>query len=335
MCGTRLRPDRLHPALQRVEKSCARYTGILNKLCYHSPMQIHTLDLHFSGVPNTIAAYLVVGERGIALVETGAMSTLPACLAALDQLGYQPADIQHVLATHIHFDHAGAAGWWAAQGAHVYVHHVGAPHLIDPSRLLASARKVYGDALDTMWGDMLPINPDQLTPLYDGDQVTIGDLHFTAWDTPGHARHHHALLIDDVAFSGDVAGVRLPNSRFIALAGAPPQFDPVAYDASITRLAQANLRRLYLTHFGPVDDVADHLARYREIVWGAAEFVRAHLRNGATAVEIADRYITFMRERAVRDGIDEAVWSKHSVANPPAISAEGVQLYWNRHASNR
>lgn len=317
-------------ASRRAARIYARYSGIRSNFCYDCPMQIHTLDLHFSNVPGTIASFLVVSDHGLALVETGAMATLPRSLDALADLGYRPADIRHVLVTHIHFDHAGAAGWWAAQGAQIYVHHVGAPHLIDPSRLVASARKVYGTALDTLWGELLPIPAAQVTPLYDNDVVAVGDLRFRAWDTPGHARHHHALSIGDVVFAGDVAGVRLRDSRFIALAGAPPQFDPFAYDASLARLEAANPRRLYLTHFGAVDDVADHLGRYRQVIWGSAELVRAQLRNGADAEAITAHYIAYSRERAARDGVDEALWACYETANPFAMSADGVKLYWER-----
>ena len=115
-------------------------------------MKVFVLDLDFQHTPRTMAAYLIVGNAGPVLVETGPGSTLPMLHARLSEHGYEPKDIQHVLVTHIHLDHSGAAGWWANQGAAVYVHHVGAPHLIDPARLLRSAGRIYGEAMDHLWG---------------------------------------------------------------------------------------------------------------------------------------------------------------------------------------
>lgn len=293
-------------------------------------MRIHTIDLHYADLPHAIACFLVEGEHGLALIETGPGSTLPACLDGLRALGIDPAEIRHVIVTHIHFDHAGAAGWWATQGAHIYVHRVGAPHLIDPSRLLASARQVYGESLERQWGAMLPVPAEQLTALDDGDVVSVGDLRFTAWDTPGHARHHHCLALEDVVFTGDIAGCRLPGERFISPTAAPPQFDPDAYVASIERVAAARPRALYLTHFGLVEDPADHLARYREIVLGSAELVRAHLRNGADRETLAARFDAYNRDRAERDGVTPAVWAQYNTANPFAMSADGIALYWSK-----
>ena len=115
-------------------------------------MRIHTLDLHFQDTPNTIASYLVVGPEGLALVETGPGSTLDNLIKCLAELDIKPADIGQVLVSHIHLDHAGSAGWWAQQGAQVYVHHVGAPHLVDPAKLLASAKGMtaIGTSAETM-----------------------------------------------------------------------------------------------------------------------------------------------------------------------------------------
>jgi glyoxylase-like metal-dependent hydrolase (beta-lactamase superfamily II) len=293
-------------------------------------MQIHTIDLHFQNNPHTIAAYLVKGRDGLVLIEPGPDSTRRRCLDGLAALGVKPADIRHVVVTHIHFDHAGSAWWWAEQGAQVYVHSAGAAHLIAPERLLVSARQVYGADMERLWGEIRPIDPQRVTPLADNDVIEAGDVRLVAWDTPGHARHHHCLVLDDVVFAGDVAGVRLPGEQFVTVTGAPPQFDPVAYSASLTRLQEAPIRRLYLTHFGPVDDVAAHLARYREVVAGSAELVRSHWRNGAESAEIREQFVAFNRSRAHRDGVSEPVWQQYELANPLEMSADGIALYWRK-----
>ena len=122
-------------------------------------MQILTIDLNFQKVPNAIAAFLVISPGGPVLVETGPGSTLPVFLEQLSQHGLTPTDIKHVLVTHIHFDHAGAAGWWAQQGARIYVHPFGANHLIDPTRLIASATRIYGDKMGALWATSSPRRP--------------------------------------------------------------------------------------------------------------------------------------------------------------------------------
>ncbi len=174
-------------------------------------MDLQIIDTQFQGMSQVTAVYLLVGPEGPVLIETGPGSTLPAVLHGLAKHGYSPADIRHVLVTHIHLDHAGAAGWWAQQGAQIYVHHLGGPHLVDPRRLIQSATRIYGEMMDTLWGEIVPAPADRVTTLYDGDTVSAGGLIFTALDTPGHANHHHSYLLETpdgrIAFTGDAAGV--------------------------------------------------------------------------------------------------------------------------------
>ena len=293
-------------------------------------MNIHTIDLQFRGVPNAVAVFVVQSGDDVVLIETGPSSTLPTCLAGLAELGIRPKDVGHVLLSHIHFDHAGAAGWWAEQGAQIYLHELGAPHLVDPSRLVASATRLYGDQMDTLWGEIRPIPEAKATSLADGDVIEIGALRFEAWNTPGHAFHHHAFVLGDVVFTGDVAGVRLPNQTHLSLAGAPPQFDLTAYDQSLLRLLAGNFRQAYLTHFGVVQEVQDHLIRYREVLFGSAELVRAHLRNEAPREALHTHYALYEYERAQRHGVSSAVWEQYQVANPVGLSADGLALYWQK-----
>jgi glyoxylase-like metal-dependent hydrolase (beta-lactamase superfamily II) len=178
-------------------------------------MHVHPIDLKFRDITHAIAAYLVESDGELALVETGPST----CLAALDEgicrLGYEPSSVGKVIVTHIHLDHAGAAGHWAARGAHVFVHERGARHLVDPSRLIEGARAVYGDRLETLWGEILPVPETQLTALREGDEVAIGPTRFAVWDAPGHARHHLMFVGHGSAFTGDNAGVRLPGCTLI------------------------------------------------------------------------------------------------------------------------
>ncbi|MEM7143708.1 MAG: MBL fold metallo-hydrolase [Verrucomicrobiota bacterium] len=291
-------------------------------------MKIHTIDLRFFGEPGLIAGYLVEGESGLALVETGPASTGEALRSGIEALGFSTGDVRDVLVTHIHLDHSGGAGWWARGGATVYVHPRGARHLVDPTKLLAGAAEIYGDRMEELWGETLACPEERVKAVADGEEVRVGDLVFTAWDTPGHARHHHCWAIEDVAFVGDVAGVKLPGSSYVSVAAAPPQFDPVAYGESIDRLMGAELREIYPTHFGVVEDVGGHLERYRDLVEGASEVVRDEVERGATRGEIVDGYEKFLGRMAMEQGAGGEGWRAHEVHNPAAMNADGIALYW-------
>ncbi|MGB1250481.1 MAG: MBL fold metallo-hydrolase [Candidatus Promineifilaceae bacterium] len=303
---------------------------------------VDTIDLVFGGYKNTIASYLVksdqgllLSDQGLLLIETGSQSVVKNTVTGLAKLGIQPTDIKHVFVTHIHLDHAGAAGWWASQGAQIYVHPRGAKHLVDPSRLIQSATMVYGDALESLFGISLPVPPEQVTTLEDNEQITIGDICITAWDTQGHAKHHNCYVIDDCVFTGDSAGSRIPGNRFINLTSAPPQFDPTAFDITIDRLLAGNFSKLYLGHYGEVTDVEDHLNRFREIVWGSAELVRAHLRNGLDDASIVQAYIEYSQQRAMLDGVSAEMMDVYETANGFKMSGEGILLYWKRKLSGK
>ncbi len=293
-------------------------------------MKIHTIDLQFRGREHLIASYLVEGREGLALVETGPASTIEAARRGVEALGFSTDDIRHVLVTHIHADHSGGAWWWAEQGAQVYVHPRGVRHLADPAKLRDGMRLVYGEAMDDLWGELRPIPEENLTVVEDGGRIEAGDLVFTAWDTPGHARHHHVYLTEDVAFTGDLAGVRLPDSRYVSVTGAPSQFDPVAYDESLARLEAADVKRMFLTHFGAFDDVPEHLGRYREQVQRASEEVCRAIEEGADDGGIEATYTAFCRERAEADGVREEDWALHELGNSCEMNAAGISLYWRR-----
>lgn len=290
-------------------------------------MRVHTLDLQFQNTPGLIGAYLIETGGELALIETGPASALPLLCDGIRQHGFQPEEVRHVFVTHIHLDHAGGAGWWAQQGAQVYCHPNAARHLIDPSRLMESARMVYGEQMDTLWGEMLPAPADRVTILDDGESVSIGNLQIKAWDTPGHARHHHAFVIGDACFTGDVAGLRLDGSEYLSVTAAPPQFDPPAYIASVDRLLAADFKSLYLTHFGEITDVQHHLTRYRERI----EEVHQNVRRWVAAECMPDEILHLYRESehalATAAGMPPEDWQRHEMSNATAMCADGVRLY--------
>jgi glyoxylase-like metal-dependent hydrolase (beta-lactamase superfamily II) len=218
---------------------------------------------HGWGGPGFIASYLLADGDDLALVEAGPASTRDVLLAGIRAAGHDPAALTHVLLTHIHLDHAAGAGQLAqlAPRAVVHVHPRGAPHLEDPSRLLASASRLYGDRMQEMWGTMLPVDPARIRVLQDGETVRVGGRTLAALETPGHAAHHLAFHDPDagLVFTGDVGGIRLDGARHVRPPTPPPEVDTRAWLASIDKLRAARPRMLLPTHFGGITDVEWHL----------------------------------------------------------------------------
>lgn len=292
--------------------------------------QIHTLDLNFQTVPHAIASYLVIGPEGPVLVETGPASTLSQLKAALAAHQLTLADIRHVLVTHIHLDHAGAAGWIAAEGATVYVHHVGARHLIDPNKLLSSASRIYGDKMDTLWGETIAIPEEQVVSVEDGQLIQAAGLTFEAIDTPGHAWHHHVYQLGDIAFTGDAAGVRLPGTPFVDLPAPPPEFKREVWLETVAKLRTLNLSAIYPTHFGRVVEVSAQLDALDALLKDASQFVLAGLEAGKSRDELVAAYEAWNRERARAAGLSETAVLQYETANPWYMSVDGIMRYWQR-----
>ncbi len=322
-------------------------------------MKLHILDTHFQGMPQVTAVYLLIGPDGPVLVESGPGSTLPAIIDALAVHGLRPADIKHILLTHIHLDHAGAAGWWAQQGAQLYVHHVGAPHLVDPGKLLASATRIYGDRMATLWGDVLPAPAERVTALYDGDTVEAGGLTFTALDTPGHASHHHTYVLETefsgknsvskIAFTGDAAGVCLPHIEVVDLPAPPPEFNLETWLATLDRLQAvadqptAPVQTFYPTHFGPISDIDGHLAELRALMIDAVAFVAERVKDLTGGAEqenltqqpiappvrskLLEDYVAWNRERAAALRLSPTAIESYELANPLFMSVDGILRY--------
>ncbi len=293
-------------------------------------MNILTLDLNFQNTPKSIAAYLIFGSDGPVLVETGPGSTLPTLLDQLKQHGLTPGDIKHILVTHIHFDHAGAAGWWAQHGAQIYVHPFGAKHLIDPAKLIGSATRIYGDKMDTLWGDILPAPAENVTMIYDNDTIEVAGLTFQVLETSGHARHHHAYRLGDVLFTGDAAGIKIPGSPLVGLPAPPPEFDREVWQATIKRLRTEDVRTLYPTHFGPTANTPKHWDELWQLMDDVTEFIKARIDANSSRDEIVTEFLAWNQNRADVAGLSEMSVRQYMMANPLEMSVDGIMRYWHK-----
>lgn len=292
--------------------------------------RVITLDLNFQGRPFAIAAYLIRYGDGAVLIESGPGTTRAALEAGLAQEGLSPRDVTHVLLTHIHLDHAGAAGWLARQGAQVYVHPVGAPHMLNPEKLIASATRIYGDKMDTLWGEFLPVPEDKLHIPQDGEEIVIGNLRFRPINTPGHAEHHYCYLFEDVCFTGDVGGVRIPGYQYLRIPMVPPELHLERWRESMKRLREERFARIAPTHFGIFDDPEWHLREVENAIEDAERWME-EVMPAAPSIEELRQLFT---DRALADnerlGLSEEVVNAYQLANPPGMSADGLMRYWKR-----
>jgi glyoxylase-like metal-dependent hydrolase (beta-lactamase superfamily II) len=273
---------------------------------------IREIDLMHLGRDRVIAAHELDGL----IVDPGPASCLDTLLAALD------GEPRGLLLTHIHLDHAGATGALVRRfpKLRVWVHQVGAPHLVDPTKLLESARRLYGDELQRLWGEVAPVPPESMVALDGGEEVEG----FRVAYTPGHASHHVCYLHDASgdAFVGDVAGVRIPPERYTLMPTPPPDIDLEAWERSLDLVAGWRPRCLRLTHFGSADAVDDQLERARSQLRSMGELTRDADREG------------FLR--AIDAQIDSEVTDEAGVrlrqAAPPTQLWLGLERYWRKRA---
>jgi glyoxylase-like metal-dependent hydrolase (beta-lactamase superfamily II) len=293
-------------------------------------LQIHTIDLHFMGRDGTIAVYLIPHSHGAILIECGPGSTVQNLISGLKELGVTPADISDVFLTHIHLDHAGAAGWFARQGAQIHVHEIGAPHLINPEKLLASAGRLYGNMMDTLWGEFIPVSPDKLTVMHDGEVAEVGGLSIQALNVPGHANHHLAYLLGDACFSGDIGGIRLKPRPYLSLPMPPPDLNLEQWRASIAYLQKYHPSRIVPTHFGIYQDASWHLQAVLDALDEVETWVEQIMPQNPTLDDLRARFIEFERSRAQKNHVERATLNTQQAANPAFMSADGIYRYWNK-----
>lgn len=290
------------------------------------------IDLNFRGSPRVIATAVVAGTDGIALIDPGPTSCLATLEAGLRARGYTLRDVRSLLLTHIHLDHAGAAGTIVERvpDVRVHVHERGAPHLIAPERLLASATRLYGDQMETLWGAFLPVPADRVVVLQGGERLDLASHRFRVAYTPGHAKHHVSYLDEQsgMAYVGDTGGVRVSGDYLIAPT-PPPDIDVEIWRASLDTIDAWQPVSLFLTHFGPVTPARAHLARFRHTLTAAADAVKASMTAGGTDEEKVRRFVEQMR-RDVRQALPEHEATAAELAAPFEQLWQGLARYWQK-----
>jgi glyoxylase-like metal-dependent hydrolase (beta-lactamase superfamily II) len=290
------------------------------------------IDVEYLGKRRYIAACLLLGDVP-ALVDPGPSVSLPALRAGLAAAGLQLDDLGAVLLTHIHHDHAGAAGTIVAHNprVEVYVHERGAPHLIDPSRLLARARRLYGDRMDALWGEFAAVPEANVRPLSGGETIAVAGRRLEVAYTPGHAVHHVSYLdtADGTAFVGDTAGVRIANLPFVMPVTPPPDIDLEGWEDSLEKIAAWRPQRLFVTHFGPAEGVRAHIEEHRRRLRQWAEAVQEDLASGA-----ADEVLTAAFRDDVLARLNERLPAEEAAAyrqgGAPDMSWQGLARYWRK-----
>jgi glyoxylase-like metal-dependent hydrolase (beta-lactamase superfamily II) len=252
------------------------------------------VDLVYLGHAEYIATCFLETEDGVAIVDPGPSVSIPSLLEALDARGHSLDDVRWLLLTHIHLDHGGASGTLVARNPRieVCVHERGAPHLVDPARLLDSATRIYGDRMDELWGEFRPIPRENLRVLRGGETLDLAARLVDVAYTPGHAWHHVSYRDRDtgIVFVGDTLGERMPSGTPAIPTTPPPDIELEVWRASRDAIRAWEPRRLFLTHFGPIDDVDAYLAEHDAVLAEWAELVRRSLEEPGTDEERASRF---------------------------------------------
>ncbi|MFK7947881.1 MAG: MBL fold metallo-hydrolase, partial [Saprospiraceae bacterium] len=231
--------------------------------------------------------------------------------------------------THIHFDHAGGAWALAKQGATIYLHPFGKRHLGEPSKLYASAKRIYQDKMETLWGRMEAIDDDKLRTVEHGESITIGDTTFTAHHTPGHAVHHIAWQVGDNLFAGDVAGVKIAKGIVVPPC-PPPDINIEDWIASINLVRDLDINALYLTHFNKITNITAHLEALENILWDWANWMKPHFENGTNQKEIVPQFMEYTKQQLLNHGLTEEEIKQYEAANPSWMSVVGLMRYWKK-----
>jgi glyoxylase-like metal-dependent hydrolase (beta-lactamase superfamily II) len=291
---------------------------------------VHILDTQHLGRVGIIAATALETSDGIALFDVGPESTFDSLAREMHKRGFAPSDVRCAFLSHIHLDHAGAAWRFAELGATIYVHARGAPHLLDPEKLVNSARRIFGGDMERLWGRFAPVAQERLRILEDNDMVRVGSVQVRAIETPGHASHHHVYQWEENVFGGDVAGVRLrtgpPIPPFV-----PPELNIELWRESIAKIGALNPVKLFLPHFGVVtESIPAHLAVLDERVVRWSEWFRDRLRAGDDETQLRSAFAEQEASELRAGGASAEEVHDYEHADPSYMAIAASDRYWRK-----
>jgi glyoxylase-like metal-dependent hydrolase (beta-lactamase superfamily II) len=295
------------------------------------------VDLNFLGVPRVIATVVMHGSGGVALIDPGPSSTLPALRAALEHAGMTMRDVTTLLITHIHLDHAGATGTLVRENPKlkVYLHENGARHMASPEKLIASATRLYGDDMDRLWGEFLPVAADAMITLHGGETIEAGGRSLQVAYTPGHASHHVSYFAADagIAFVGDTAGIRLRPGGYVLPPTPPPDIDLELWQDSLARIGAWRPETLFPTHFGPSAPAAPHLAEFADHLASCSRLAQVSLTRDEPD-EAKEAWFVEEVRRELRREVGEADARAYEVAGRFDLSWRGLARYWRKRQTD-
>jgi glyoxylase-like metal-dependent hydrolase (beta-lactamase superfamily II) len=292
------------------------------------------VDLGFLGRPGIIATAILRNAAGAALIDPGPSTTLPNLERALARKGLALSDVRQLLLTHIHLDHAGATGTLVRANPHieVFVHERGAPHMINPEKLLASAARLYGAEMESLWGEFLAVPEARVRPLSGGERIAAGGRELEVAYTPGHASHHVSYFdaASRIAFVGDTAGIRRGSGAYVMPPTPPPDVDLEAWRESESRILAWDPDTLFLTHFGPFRGPRVHFQELMERLTDWSALVRRLLADAS--LSDAQRQDRFVNEALgeVRRIVGDSEAQQYSRAGRLDYSWQGLARYWRK-----
>jgi glyoxylase-like metal-dependent hydrolase (beta-lactamase superfamily II) len=295
---------------------------------------LHLIDALHLNTPNVICvAILQAGDGTLIMIDCGPETVFENVVRELNQRGLGAKNVKHLLATHIHLDHNGGAWRWQREfGTTVHVHPIGAPHMIDPGKLVASATRIYGERMGCLWGEIQGLPASSIAVTADNQEIKVSDLKLSVLETPGHAQHHNAYWLesDKILFAGDVAGVVIGKGPIFPPC-PPPDVNINKWKESLNRIRALSPVQLLLTHFGLQTKPEAHLAELETRLTDWAIWMKERMLEGKSDEEIVPEFQRFTEGQLLAAGASPSDLLAYEQADPAGMSVTGLTRYWRKH----
>jgi glyoxylase-like metal-dependent hydrolase (beta-lactamase superfamily II) len=293
----------------------------------------------FLGENEIIGSYLLAGRDELAIIDPGPGSMVESLLTSIQAVGFDPQEVTHILATHVHLDHMGAAGTLVRQlpRAQVYAHSKGAPHLLDTAKVVASASRIFGERMKLLWGEIESTPQERLSIIEGGDILNIAGRRLEVHYTPGHAVHH-VIFFDAHSgelFAGDVAGVKLQDVDYVRPPTPPPDLDLESWSNSINLVKSLRPAVLYIGHFGAIKNIPEHFDLLREKLNSWGDFVLGAMRDGKDEAEITALLIEHTKPELLRAAHNPHAIERYEIATNYPMTVQGYMRYWRKKHPER